>query len=299
MSSIGFSIRFHALAVVLLGVLTAAPTCGGASDTEALRGGGSGDLDAPDPGAPPQETNFADDAGPSKKAAYRGDPLCRVTADTCSPDDDGYGRTAGTKECAEPVDAGADAEPSNDPTPGCRLALGGSGVTPVCAEATRGGGDGVSCSSGADCAPGFDCVDGDKGATCRRYCCMGTCEGHLSQNGGATFCDVQKLLDTGAKAPVCMPLKPCTLLKAGECADTETCAVVTESGATGCVPIGPAQVGDSCDVQHCAVGLTCLGQPGNRRCYQLCKVGGGACGLNRTCMTSTIFDDPAYGVCQP
>ena len=120
----------------------------------------------------------------------------------------------------------------------------------------------------------------------------------MSQNGGATFCDIQSLVDVNQKAPVCMPLKRCKLLGTGECTATETCAVVTESGDTGCVTIGEEQVGASCDLDHCAAKLTCLGQPGSRKCYQLCKVGSGDCGSPQVCTTSTLFKEPTYGTCQ-
>jgi hypothetical protein len=95
-----------------------------------------------------------------------------------------------------------------------------------------------------------------------------------------------------------MPLKRCKLLGTGECAATETCAVVTESGDTGCIAIGDQQVGASCDDAHCAADLTCLGQPGSRKCYKLCKVGGSDCGSAQVCATSTSFKDPNFGICQ-
>jgi hypothetical protein len=248
--------------------------------------------------------NSSSDAAAPKPGLYSGSPLCHVTGtETCMPDDDGYARTMGTKACAvPPADAGdagvAAAYPSA--SPGCRIAREDGGVGPVCFDLTSAlGGDGATCDHGEQCAPGFDCVSGDKGVkTCRHYCCSGTCKGHTSQGGGATFCDIQSLVDVNDLAPVCMPLKRCTLLGTGECAATETCAVVTESGDTGCIAIGDQQVGASCDDAHCSAALTCLGQPGSRKCYKLCKVGGSDCGNAQVCATSTSFKDPNFGICQ-
>jgi hypothetical protein len=159
----------------------------------------------------------------------------------------------------------------------------------------------MTCATGADCAPGFDCIiGGEKGPkACRHYCCAGSCKDHPSQSGGATFCDVQDLVDINQKAPVCMPLKHCKLLGSGECAANESCAVVTEGGDTGCVTVGNQQVGADCDADHCAVSLTCLGKAGARKCFKLCRVSSNDCGAAEICATSTVFKDPSFGICQP
>jgi hypothetical protein len=140
---------------------------------------------------------------------------------------------------------------------------------------------------------------------CRRYCCTGSCSTSISQNGGKTFCDVQKVVPTKTgtqefKAPVCMPLKSCQLLTAGQCKVGETCAIVTEKGETGCVANGNAGVGKSCDEDHCNANLICLGQPGSRTCYALCRLDGSAapCGPTQVCETSALFADKEYGVCK-
>jgi hypothetical protein len=242
------------------------------------------------------------DGGAAKVVPYRGNPLCSVrTAADCMPDDDGYHQTPGTMECVKrPPDAGDAAAAAEYQSGSCRIARLDGGIGPYCySKAAVEGGDGATCEVGEDCAPGFDCVAGEKGAkTCRHYCCLGTCKGQASQNGGTTFCDVQSLVDVNQKAPVCMPLKQCKLLGTGECTVNETCSVVTESGDTGCVTIGEQQVGASCDEDHCAARLTCLGQPGIRKCYKLCKVGSADCGSLQVCTTSTVFKDPTYGTCQ-
>lgn len=245
--------------------------------------------------------NLAEDSGTAKGGDFKWNPLCHVAAgDACLPDDDGVHVTLGAVQCADaPADAGS-GEPASQTTRGCRVERDASTGTlaAACESASRAGVDGVTCQTGADCAPGFDCVEGLKGSVCRRYCCSGSCDEQLAQNGGATFCDVQKLVDANAKAPVCMPLKRCQLLTPYECADYETCAVVAE-GETGCVAKGEAQVGKSCDDQHCAADLTCLGQPGSRKCFQLCKMGSTTCPTDQTCKTSTVFKDNSYGVCAP
>jgi hypothetical protein len=260
--------------------------------------GAAKDDQTPTGGSP---TVPAADAAPPKATSYRGNPLCRVTADSCMPDDDGYRRTANTLECATPPpDAGDAAAMESYESSACRVTRTEGVIAPKCVDkAASDGGDGAICTDGLDCAAGFDCVAGDKGTkTCRHYCCGGTCKGHTSQNGGATFCDVQSLTDVNLKAPVCMPLKRCTLLGTGECTQFESCAVVTESGDTGCVATGEAQVGASCDEDHCAATLTCLGLPGARKCFKLCKVSSGECGPMQVCTTSTVFKDPKFGICQ-
>lgn len=233
------------------------------------------------------------DAGGS---AYKGSPLCRVDSTSCLPDDDGRGRSHGVVPCADPADAStgdAGAAPN-----GCRLLRGYDGIKPECKSGTPTGLDGEVCAKGSDCAPGFDCVsDAKQGGLCRRYCCLGTCASQVARSGGKTFCDVQKLVDPEHNAPVCVPLKGCTLLSPNECPASETCAVVTEDGDTGCVGAGSALAGASCDEEHCAAGLTCLGQPGFRKCYELCRVGE-PCKGGQVCQTSTVFKDAAFGVCQ-
>jgi hypothetical protein len=246
------------------------------------------------------------DAGSGPKSLLRGSPLCRVTPGKCLPDDDGEKRLPyGAGTCVvPPADAGSNAPVADASTiaNGCRIAKETNlSVAPKCFVelADRRGIDGVYCEHGSNCAPGFDCVKGEKSSVCRRYCCAGTCETHTAQNGGPTFCDIQRLVDVVPHdAPVCMPLKKCKLLVPGECKETETCALVTEKGDTGCVLTGEAEAGQSCDEQHCQSDLTCLGNPGDRRCYKLCRTQGLECGSTETCTTGTVFQDTTFGVCR-
>ena len=298
------STLFHLSVVALpLALVSAAVglACGSASTSSFDRSGEA--AEAPPSGAGPSTSFNSNDGGNADTGAASGSPLCAMAADKCLPDDDGKSAPAYTAAtCAEApeLDGGA----SDDaPARACRIVEDDGKYVPKCeaASADRSGVDGVSCSKSSDCAPGFDCVDGEKGPVCRRYCCSGSCEGKPSQNGGATFCDVQTLVDyrhDNVKAPVCMPVKTCKLLRDGECSDHETCAVINEKGVTGCVARGPAKAGESCDTEHCASDLTCLGSPGDRRCYKLCRVDGSDCGPMQTCTTGSVFQDTTFGVCK-
>lgn len=229
-------------------------------------------------------------------------PVSRLCATnlSCLPDDDGtFSPPASIARCATPLDAGiVDGSYGN----GCRIV---ADAGPTCftdGGADRTGTEGAACSTGYDCAPGYDCIVGtaNRGSVCRHYCCAGSsaCDDHSSQNGGPTFCDIQSLAVSGAPVPVCMPIKKCRLLEPKDCNADETCAIVSDQGDTGCVAVGPQQVGDACDGAHCAAGLTCLGSAGARSCYQLCRTDdtSSVCG-DKKCTTSTIFLDMAYGVC--
>ncbi|MBX3219141.1 MAG: hypothetical protein KF795_01400 [Labilithrix sp.] len=284
--------RLASTLVLVGGVLLAA--CSSAEHSSAFRSGEASEQEAPAGGG---NTTFnPSDAGATDKAANAG--LCGVVTDNCSPDDDGRSTPPyGALACATPPDDDTGAGGSL----GCRIAKNGGGVAPKCDAADPRGVDGVSCSSGSECAPGFDCVESDKGAVCRRYCCAGSCASQSSQNGGPTFCDIRKLVDPSLaqhKAPVCMPIKTCKLLREDECGDKETCAVVNDGGDTGCVPTGNAKAGAMCNDEHCDRGLTCLGSPGDRRCYKLCRVEGADCGSGQTCITGSVFQDTTVGVCK-
>lgn len=254
-----------------------------------------------DGGTPPEDIPtgsvpvFADAtaADAAAKVPYRGSPLCHATKDSCWPDD-------GASQCGGSPPPAADAGTSKDGAPpaygdSCRVTL--SGPTCTSAGATK---DGATCTTASDCSAGADCVlRADGMGQCRRYCCGGTCANVGSPSGGATFCDVVQLAEEASvKVPVCMPVKACKLLTTGQCETGETCAVASEDGVTSCVPTGSAQVDEACDETHCATGLTCLGKPGARRCFQLCRVGG-ACGSNLVCKTSSLIRDTMFGLCQP
>lgn len=242
--------------------------------------------------------------------------LCGVLT-ACTPDDDGTLALPESQRCATPkgTDAGAAQAKNADASTAdraCRVTVSTDGPSCPASDAPNAdtqGIDGVACQADTDCAPGFDCVaagPNEKNNVCRRYCCSGSCEGVSAHNGGPTFCDVQKVVRSVASptplvAPVCMPIKKCTLLKDGDCSSVETCAIVNDKGATGCVPIEKDQVEDhSCEKQHCAAGYTCLGSPGDRTCYKLCKTTGGGqeCGEDYACTTSSAFLDTTFGVCK-
>ncbi len=233
-----------------------------------------------------------------------GSPLCGIRAGSCTPDDDGKRVLAkGAVTCVDPSPADGGPEVAADggsSALACRITAG----EPTCGSYTADpeGVDGVSCESSKSCAPGFECAEGEKGGVCRRSCCGGTCEGFSSQNGGPTFCDVQRLLpasgEKDVRAPVCMPIKTCKLLAEGQCGDRETCAIVTEKGTTGCVALGAVNAAESCERDHCAADLTCLGNPGDRRCFTLCRTEASDCGDDKMCTTGSVFQDTSFGVCK-
>ncbi|MDB4941441.1 MAG: hypothetical protein JWP97_975 [Labilithrix sp.] len=295
-------LRFAPLAVVLaaLGTAFAVVACSAEEVTpgDVAQQGTQRPDDTTTGGGTPKPLS---DGGTASSGRYRGNPLCNTAqADSCMPDDDAHERSASSKECAAQASPDAGAGTDGEDAHSCRLTHGDDGgVAPQCfGESAAAGTNGATCDRGSDCAPGYDCVAGEKGnKSCRHYCCTGTCSGTLA-NGSATFCDVQSLVDLNAKAPVCMPVKRCsTLLGKGECAASETCTVVTESGDTGCVAVGDRQVGDSCDESHCAADLACLGQPGARKCFKLCKVSASDCPSPQTCVPSAAFKDGAFGIC--
>lgn len=286
--------------------MASAAGCGeqASSAFESKGGASNAGGDSPDDSFSPTGGSFGTDAAITPTTPSLGSPLCGIASDKCMPDDDGTKHNYGLL-CATPKTKDAGVPPIYDAgVTGCRVAKQTDGTyAPSCSPAGQGV-DGASCERGEDCAPGFDCVEGEKSGVCRRYCCSSSCDGHSSQNGGPTFCDIQKLVDSNPhNAPVCMPIKTCKLLTPGACGAKETCAIVTEQGDTGCVAKGTAKVGQSCDDEHCDDSLTCLGTPGNRKCYQLCKTGSADCpssvrGEPQTCTTSSVFLDSAYGVCQ-
>jgi hypothetical protein len=258
------------------------------------------------------------DAGGQGLAKSRGSPLCGASMGSCLPDDDGTTKLpfAYVGQCVTPAgaagaaDAGASAsgaDASIAPS-ACRVVQQvDDSYAPTCLDKSsdQRGVDGVTCLKSTDCAAGYDCILAEKGGVCRHYCCSGSCLSHTSKNGGPTFCDVQKLYAASTadqhKVPVCMPIKKCRLLVPGECGDRETCAVVTETGETGCVALGTGKVGDDCDVEPCGAdppNLTCLGSPGDRKCYQLCNTDGSQCTAPQICTPSTVFQDTTYGVCK-
>ncbi len=288
-----FSLMPVAGALSIAAVVAAFAACAQTSSSDSSGGGdsaGGNDVDA----SPTNGAFSRGDASTEKSDVYRGNPLCGVPPmGKCMPDEV-YSSYCGSAPAPDGGDASLEA-----PKVACRVTKSdASAPIPACEPVAGTGANGASCTTGADCAAGFDCVGGDTGSFCRQYCCLGTC-GDPAASSSATFCDVQLLVDPNLVAPVCMPLKPCKLLTDGDCGRSETCAVVNENGDTGCVPVGTAQVGEACDIVHCERDLTCLGQPGNRKCQRLCKIGGDAvCTAPQTCTPTSAFKDSSYGICQ-
>lgn len=218
-------------------------------------------------------------------------------------------------DASEPLDGQADAAAASDGDAGTDASAGlgchvvetaDAGITPVC-SASGAGVDGDACSDSSDCAAAYECVGA---GTCRPYCCSGSCD-------STHFCDVQpEAHPAGAGAPVpvpvCMPVRPCALPgesnDAGRCAQgNETCAVVLAGVASqsvavaSCVQSGTAAVGESCEAEHCAAGLTCIGSWGNKICYTLCDTtdASSECAGSQVCSGGLpLFPNPTTGVCK-
>ncbi len=288
------SIVFHFSALLGLVSLTLglAPSVVGCSDGLSSSKESGPSNTSFDPGPPTSDASGTGMTDASTMPRPRlGSPLCRVQENdrACVPDDDGANQLP------------TYAQPCAAETPACRveLAKDAGALSAQCVpESNEEGVDGVSCTSGADCAPGYDCIDGERGSVCRHYCCTGSCDGRVSMNGGPTFCDIQKVVHrSGHSVPVCMPLKKCKLMEEGACSATETCGIVNEQGESGCVPIGQSKAGEGCDERHCAKDLTCLGYPGDRKCFKLCRTDGNDCTSEETCTTGALFQNAAFGVC--
>jgi hypothetical protein len=247
----------------------------------------------------------------SAATAYQGNPLCNASQATsccypdaldlcmptaCTPADagtndaggGGYSQVAyGCHLAPAPAAAASAGDATTAATP-----PGVAAVAPACMPAGLGL-DGASCDESADCAPGYECV-GSPG-TCRHYCCAGNSACLVDQ-----FCDVQQTTGPATmNVPVCMPVRPCELLVPNTCPSGQTCAVVRENGSDSCVAIGTATTGQSCDSEHCAAGLVCLGAT-ERICYALCQTSGtSTCPAGQACQGGPpLFLDPVVGVCQ-
>jgi hypothetical protein len=259
-----------------------------------------------DAGSPAQLPSQGSDADASDGALfistqpqapqYVGSPLCHAgPASVCYPDNLATDPTT-AQDCHTAPDGGA-----YDPDGGyadaglaCRITWSDAGPQPQCSTSGPNQ-DGASCHLSTDCALGDDCV-GDPGI-CRHYCCSGT-----GPCAATDFCDIRpKAEDPDTLVPVCIPLRPCGLIDewsdAGACPALETCAVARDdTGATSCVPIGAATEGESCQTEHCAAGLVCLGMT----CYKLCHTAvPSECSTNQTCKAALpLFPNPLVGVCE-
>lgn len=231
-------------------------------------------------------------AAQPQASTYSGSPLCNASAaSVCYPDN-----PTTAQNCHTAPDGGA-----YDPDAGyadagvaCHIGSTDAGPQPQCSSSGPNQ-EGASCHLSSDCTVGDECV-GDPGI-CRHYCCLG-----VSVCSSSEFCDIRpKAQDPSTQVPVCIPLRPCGLIDewsdAGECPALETCAVARiDTGATSCVPTGGAAEGESCQTDHCAAGLVCLGVT----CFKLCHTAvPKECSADQTCKASLpIFPNPLVGVCQ-
>jgi hypothetical protein len=264
--------------------------------------------DSPDASetGPPDVAPASDTVAATPALSYQGSPLCNASRSTgcCYPDDPTNAQACAQAACQSAPDAGP-SEASGayiDVALGCHVvpappspqASPGSAATiPACLPGGAGL-DGFPCAGPTDCAPSYECVGTTP--TCRHYCCNGNDSCHDLQ-----FCDIQPTFAwPETKVPACMPVQQCMLLEILQCPAAETCAVVRDDGTTSCVAIGSAGAGQSCETDHCAGGLVCLGTPGTRSCYVLCQTGNAKdCAGPEKCQGGLpLFPDPGVGICQ-
>lgn len=231
---------------------------------------------------------------------YQGSPLCLASRGSgCYPDD--VINACDFESADDASDAGADA--GINFAPACHVVANGLLVQTTCLPSTVAGMYASTCANSTQCSPGYECVDG---GTCRHYCCAGN-----SACSDNQFCDVQPVADSpGTLVPVCLVQIPCVLVPAvpaattslgDACPPSDQCSVVRDNGDTSCVTVGTAQDGDSCEQDHCARGLVCLGPLGSRRCEPLCyTTDPTSCkDSGRSCIgTLPLFPNPTVGVCQ-
>jgi hypothetical protein len=307
--------RSHSLTLVLsLAVGACAATVGACGSSVQVVGGSHGDdagvtTYAPDAGLLGLQptTGSSQDASVEAMApatVYQGSPLCNASPATscCYPDDL---RICAPTACEAPSDAGtveASGGYALQAPYGCHVAsaparayadatsgAGTTRVTPACVPAGLGL-DGVPCLDGQDCAAGYECVGA---GVCRHYCCAGNSACLLNQ-----FCDIQQTTQGAMNVPVCMPMRQCDVMQPQSCPAGQTCAVVREDGSESCVAIGSAVAGASCETEHCAAGLVCLGAT-TRTCYALCAMRDPQCPAGQSCKGGPpLFVDPGVGICQ-
>jgi len=281
-------------------LLLTAPACSVSFSASTPSGGDSQVVLDSDGGSAGGDDSSSADSGTAAEGGalpYQGSPLCNWSnaQSACDPD-----LPTTLASCKPSVsDAGAPSFDAGVQAYRCYVSVttdvNMSKVTSQDCQLAGTGRDGAACQTGADCAAGFECVGA---GVCRHYCCdVHECE----KMGKLTFCDVQtETQNTDTRVPVCMPVRTCKLLLPGYCDHGETCAPVRSDGTTSCVAVGPAKAGESCERDHCAEGLACLGAPGNRVCYQLCHTDSTTeCPAPKKCKTSSAqFADPTIGVCQ-
>jgi hypothetical protein len=229
------------------------------------------------------ETDAAASPPAALSAELHGNALCGASQTSCYPDDV-------IDACDLSLDGGTGgADASGEFTAGCHVVTADS--PPVCLPG-GGGMKNSTCTGPTQCAAGHECVGS---GFCHRYCCSGNSECAVNE-----FCDVQPTTQNQTLVPVCMPELPCVLLDNETCPSNQQCGVVKDDGSTSCVAVGTARAGDSCEKNHCELGLLCLGAEGTRQCATLCFKGtANACKASQKCVGALpLFLTPTVGVCQ-
>jgi hypothetical protein len=327
---VGALVRVAFVTFALAGAMTAcgigltAPSAGSAALTSVDGGRESQDASASGNATVTAPLGAVADSGSiaADALAMTESPLCNHSlTSVCDPDETGC--SAG---CAQEVlgDAGtpavAQARCARGEGFACHVtAVRGDGgvaeVVPACTVA-KSGVEEDPCTSSDSCAAGYECVinavnldptnvDAAKAGVCRRYCCDNVC-GHAE-----SFCDIETEIGGSVAVPVCVDLAStpslpgaggygsCQLLK-DSCPTGLACQIVDQrTGLVACVTPGSSTAGQSCEVDKCAAGFSCIGQFPYRQCAQLCNVDNPNDCMSGTCTQNTALssNDSIVGVC--
>ena len=141
--------------------------------------------------------------------------------------------------------------------------------------------EGEPCTRSSECGPVLGCFGEPGHGRCGRLCCgnAGCAEGE--------FCGGDGKLADGYASDVrqCLPVDGCNVLAPSvSCPTGEGCYIVTEHGATACLPEGGLPLGARCErPQDCSPGGACVGA-GATACVQVCALSApGSCGEGETC----------------
>lgn len=152
-----------------------------------------------------------------------------------------------------------------------------------------------------NCEAGFACLllQGEDDPTCRKVCRVIGGEGCDGLSGSAAAYDcslrLQGVRDYGFCAPAAEACDPLN----NQCPMAENCGFIDQEGNTGCIPAGPRQLGQTCNMDACARGGICVtltNVSDTPTCYEPCDLS------NPTCMQANyVCGDigAPFGLCVP
>lgn len=205
----------------------------------------------------------------------------------CNPDD--------ARGCMQSASTDAGTPDSGDPTDGGALACRAlsDGDHARCAPAGPAS-EGATCVDVGGCAAGLACIE---------QRCTPTCCARSSTCGAGAAC---VLAPSGGQAfpwlPVCAPLRTCVFETPSPCPTGTQCGFGEDEGVRGCVRVGTAAEGASCESTPCATGLACVGAGSLRRCATLCtpNTRGAPCrGTERCRVHPALLGTLDVGYCAP